>query len=238
MELKSLAIVFALAGLPLFPQPAPVDTAAQAKPYLQATGEATISATPDQAVIEFGVVTQNANAADAAAQNAKQTDAALAEVRKLVGAGDQVKTTGYSVQPNYQTPKPGSAPAIAGYIATNTVQVTLNNLTLVGRIIDAALHSGVNNVQRLQFGLKNPQTAQSQALKQAAIRAKANAEAMAEGLGVRIIRVLSAEEAGQSFPVPLDSFARLTRAAPAPTEIEPGTIDVHVAVVLRAEISQ
>ena len=236
--MKSLMIVLVLASAPLLAQRATADTAAQAKPYVEATGEATISATPDQAVIEFGVVTQNSNAANAASENAKQTDAALAEVRKLVGSGDQVKTAGYSVQPNYQTPKPGSAPAIAGYIATNTVQVTLNDLTLVGKIIDAALHSGVNNVQRLQFGLKNPQTVQSQALKQAAIRAKANAEAMADGLGVRIIRVLSAEEAGQSFPVPLDSFARLTRAAPAQTEIEPGTIDVRVAVKLRAEVSQ
>ena len=237
MGIKSFTILIALAGAPLLAQRSTTD-AAQAKPYVEATGEATVSAMPDQAVIEFGVVTQNSNAANAASENARQTDAALAEVRKLVGSGDQVKTAGYSVQPNYQSPKPGSAPVIAGYIATNTVQVTVNDLTLVGKIIDAALRSGVNNVQRLQFGLKNPQTVQSQALKQAAIRARANAEAMAEGLGVRIVRVLSAEEAGQSLPATLESFGQLTRAAPAQTEIAPGKIDVHVAVTLRAEISQ
>jgi hypothetical protein len=41
------------------------------KTFVQATGEGTISARPDQAVVEIGVVSQGATAAAAAAQNAK-----------------------------------------------------------------------------------------------------------------------------------------------------------------------
>jgi uncharacterized protein YggE len=47
------------------------------KPYAQATGEATVSVKPDQALVEIGVATQGATAVAVAAQNAKQTDAVL-----------------------------------------------------------------------------------------------------------------------------------------------------------------
>lgn len=235
MGIERIVFALVLASGPLWAQRAPADAAVQAKPYIEATGEAAISAKPDQLIIEFGVVTQNNTAANAAADNAKQTDAALAEMRKLIGAGDQVKTTGYSVRPNYRSPKPGSAPTIDGYIASNTVQVTLADLTLAGKIIDTVLQSGVNNIQRLQFGLKNPQAARSQALKQAAIQARANADAIADGLGVHIVRVLSAQEGGISG----EQFRTQGQAAAlASTQIEPGTIDVHVTVTLRAEVNQ
>src|SRR3954467_5035848 len=44
------------------------------KSYLQATGEATISAKPEQALLEIGVIVQGPTPSAAAAQNAKQTD--------------------------------------------------------------------------------------------------------------------------------------------------------------------
>jgi uncharacterized protein YggE len=41
------------------------------KSYVQATGEATVSAKPDQAIIDIGVVTQGDTAVSVAAQNAR-----------------------------------------------------------------------------------------------------------------------------------------------------------------------
>jgi uncharacterized protein YggE len=171
------------------------------KSYVQATGEATISAKPDQVVIDIGVVTQGATAATVAAQNAKQTDAVLADLHKILAATDQLKTTSYSVKPDYQTPKPGATATIGGYTATNVVEATLGDLTQVGKVIDAVLQSGAKNIQKLQFALKNPQAARSQALREAAIQAKANAEAIAAGLGVHMVRVLSAEVDEPSYHI-------------------------------------
>jgi hypothetical protein len=202
-------------------------------------GEATISAKPDQAIINIGVVTQGATANLAAAQNAKQTDAVLADLHKTLAATDQVKTTGYAVRPNYPTPKPGATPTIAGYTSANTVEVTLNDLTQVGKVIDTVLQSGANNIQKLEFGLKNPQAARSEALREAAMQAKVSAEAIAAGLGVQVVRVLSAEEYE-----PEDGFVKAKRApavsvpgAP-PTPIEAGTIELSVTVMLRVEVAQ
>lgn len=205
--------------------------------YIVATGEKTISAKPDQAIIDVGVVTQGPAAASVAAQNAKQSDEVVAELHKILSAGDQVKTTGYSVRPNYAAPKPGAAPSIAGYTATNTVEVTLGDITQVGKAIDAALQSGANNIQSLRFGLKNPQAVRSQALREAAAQAKANAEAIAAGLGVRVMRVLSAEENGPEAA----NFKFATPAAAAlsvQTPVEPGTVDVSASITLKLEVAQ
>src|SRR5438874_745072 len=98
------------------------------KPYVLATGEATVSVKPDQVVIDIGVITQGTTAAAAAGLNAKQTDAVLADLRKLVSSADRLKTTGYSVRPTYQNPKPGTTATITGYTASNVVQVTLDDL--------------------------------------------------------------------------------------------------------------
>lgn len=209
------------------------------KPYIQASGEATISAQPDQAIIEIGVVSQAANASAAAAQNAKQTDAVLGELNALLGRSRKVRTTSYSVRPNFQYPKPGASPTITGYTATNVVEVTLDDLAQVSKVIDTATQSGANVVQKLQYRLKNPNAVRAQALREAAEQAKLSAEAMASGVGQKVIRVLSVEEVS-----PEEGFGVYKKVPPAPTGIaaptplEIGTIEVGVNVIVRVEIGQ
>jgi uncharacterized protein YggE len=202
-------------------------------------GIATVSAKPDQAIIDIGVVTQASTAVAVAAQNAKQTDALLEDLRKVVGGSDQIKTTSYSVRPNFQYPKPGAPATITAYTATNVVEVTLNDLALVGKLIDTVIQSGANNIQKLQFGLKSPQAARSQALREAAAQAKVSAEEIAAGLGVRVIRVLSAEESE-----PAEEFGMMKKAAPPPgatapptTQVEAGVVEVSATVTLRVEVA-
>ena len=207
--------------------------------YVFATGQATIAVPPDQATVEVGVITQASTASAAAAQNAKQTEAVVTELRKLIKTEDRLRTTRYSLGPSYRTPKPGEAQTITGYRGSNTVEVTLNDLSRVGTIIDAALKAGANNVQGLRFELKNPQAARSEALREATRGAKANAEAIADGLGLRITRIISAEEY-------LDSDVGFARKAPLPlafaadveTPVEPGAVEVEAAITLKAEVSQ
>jgi uncharacterized protein len=66
-----------------------------------------VSAKPDQALIEIGVVTQGATVVAVATQNAKQTDAVLTDLRRLLGGSRQLKTTSYSVRPNYSVRNQG-----------------------------------------------------------------------------------------------------------------------------------
>ena len=74
------------------------------------TGEALVTSQPDTAVLQLAVVTQSASAAEAQAQNAARTEAVVRALREAAGAGAEVKTSGYSVQPQYAY-KEGAPPS-------------------------------------------------------------------------------------------------------------------------------
>ena len=127
-------------------------------------------------------------------------------------------------------------PMIAGYTATNIVRVTLDDLTKVGSVIDTAAEGGSNRIQNLRFMLKDEGAAEAQALREAALKARTKAQALASALGLNVIRVLSVSEStAPVYPVRDVAFAR---AETASTPIEPGTIEVRATVALTLEISQ
>jgi len=210
-----------------------------ARPNIRVTGEATVTAQPNQAQIDIGVVTQAQTAQDASAQNAQRLETALAALRRAAGTDAEIKTISYSLTPNYRYPKEGGNPTITGYTASNVVQVKLNDLTQVGKVIDAATQSGANQIQRLQFTLKDELAARSQALREAATRARAKADALASSLGLRIQRVLRVEEGAPVMIRPVMAEMRaMSEVAPAPTPVEPGAIEVRATVELTVEIAQ
>ncbi len=220
---------------------APAQPAAEPtpRPSIRTTGEATVTAKPDRAVLDVGVVTQAATAQAAAAENAQKLDAALRELKQAAGPAAQIKTISYSVDPAYRYPRDGSQPTISGYTARNVVEVSTDDLASVGKIIDAATRSGANTIQSLQFTLKNDREAHAQALRDATAGARRDAEAIAEALGVRILGVLSAEETTAERPRPIAMpMARMAAEVAPQTPVSSGTIDIHAQVTLTMEISR
>lgn len=208
-------------------------------PSIRVTGEATVNSKPDRATIDIAVVTQAQKAQAAAAENAKQLDTVMTEIRRVTGQSADVKTVSYGLSPEYRYPKPGGQAVIAGFTATNMIEVKTDNLPIVGRLIDVATQSGANRIQKLEFSLKDRTAAHSEALREAAARARAHADAIAAALGVKIVRVLTADEgepANIRPPVPMQMMAR-AEAAP-PTPIEAGTVETHASVTLTVEVSR
>ena len=231
--LIGLLVILVCFGVPTAAQ----EPREQLPPTIRVSGEATVMAKPDQLQLDLGIVTQAQTSQAAATQNARQLDAVLAELRKALGPAAQIETISYTLHPNYQYPKEGGKPNITGYTATNLVRVTLNDLTAAGKAIDAATQAGANQIRRLQFKLKDEQATQALALREAATKARVQAEALANALGVKIVRVLSAVEGGSSVQ-PLRDVMLMGRAeAAAPTPIEAGAIEVRATVTLTVEIS-
>lgn len=207
------------------------ETRAPRPASIRAVGEATVTATPDQAEMNIAVVTQADSGDGAAAQNARKADAVIAAVRAAAGPGAEVKTVGYTIVPNYAQNRDGSEPRITGYTATNTIHVTTGDLNRVGTVIDAATKAGANSVQGLQFTLENDSAVQAEALRLASANARARAEAIARGLGVTVGRILQAEEGGATVrPYYADAMAVRTSAAKTP--VEAGTVEVHASVAV------
>lgn len=205
-------------------------------PHVRTSGEATVTVKPDRAQIDVGVVTQADTSQAAVQQNAQKLEATLTRLRQLLGAGADIKTISYSVTPNYRYPQGGGEPTITGYTATNIVRVTLDDLTKVGSVIDNAVLGGSNRIQNLRFMLKDEAPVKAQALREAAVKARTSANALADALGLRVVRVLSVAEGGSPV-VPMREVA-FARADAASTPIEPGTIEVTATVSLTIEVAQ
>lgn len=207
-------------------------------PSVTAHGEAIVQAKPDRVEIQIGVVTQAQTAEAAGAQNSKQTSDVLAAIKKSLGTSAEVKTSSYSLQPQYNY-RPNAKPTITGYQAMNTVEVTSADLTSTGKVIDAATGAGANNIQSVQFSVKDEGAARADALRLAAQKARASAEAMAAGLGMKLGRVLriSDSEPVRVFPAQRQVMMEAMQSKAAPdTPIEPGTVRIHAMVNITAEL--
>src|ERR1044071_5033224 len=163
------------------------------------TGEPSVQAAADTAVLTLAVVTQNASASEAQAENATKTDAVVRAIRAAAGSGAEVKTSGYSLQPQYAY-KEGMPPTITSYVARNSVTVTTGELNRVGGVIDAASRAGANSVDGLAFTLRNDAQARQRALSEATREAMSKARTVATTLGGSFVRVVEVQEAGAFRP--------------------------------------
>lgn len=204
---------------------------------IRVTGEAKVTAKPDRVQIDVGVSTHAPTSQEAAAQNARQLQTVLAALRKAAGAGAELKTVSYTLNPNYHYPKGGGEPALEGYNASNMVQVTLDDLAKIGPVIDAAGTAGANQVHSIQFTLHDQDAVRAQALREAALRARADADVLATALGLKVLRVLTVEEnSPRVMPIPMYRREMAAASATAATPVEAGTLDVTAAVTLSVEV--
>src|SRR4030081_3090157 len=229
--LVAVVLASAVASAPLRAQQTPLSS-------IRVTGDAKVTAKPDRVQIDIGVTTRAAQSQEAASQNARQVDAVLAAMRKATPAA-VLKTISYSLNPTYQYHSNGEEPTITGYSAVNVVQVTLDDLAKIGTVIDSATLAGANHVQGIQFTLRDQDAVRAEALRQAATRARAEADMLAAALGLKVVRVLSVEENSPRL-VPVRAYMGAPRAVVSTamaTPVEAGTLDVTADVVLTVEVS-
>jgi len=208
-----------------------------AVPSVQANGNATITAKPDQAQLDVGVVTDGTTAQDASQQNASLTATVQAALSKVLGSAGTMQTVSYYVSPRYSSMLGPSQPSIIGYTASNTVRVTTTDLSQIGLLIDAANQAGANSVGGLSFGLQNPEPLVEQALTQATKMASAHAAAIAAGLGGKLGAVLSAQEGSSYTPIVMGPIAA-AGAGGVTTPVQTGTVTVYATVTIQVALTQ
>jgi uncharacterized protein YggE len=214
----------------------PAQVTTPAKPTVRAYGDAVVNSRPDQVKVNAGVVTTADTAQASADQNAQKATAVLAALRQLLGPQADIRSVTYSITPNYRTPQGGGPAVVTGYTTTNIFEVTLSDVTSVGRVIDAAATAGANNIQGLRFALKDPNPARLQALQLATAQARANAASMAAGLAMRVGQVISLEDNSAVRPIATTDLRLGAPAAATPTPIESGMVQVSASVVAVFEL--
>jgi uncharacterized protein YggE len=205
---------------------------AQTRGHIRAFGEASVSVKPDLARVSIAVTTEAATAQEASAQNATKSTAVFTALEQAVGRNGEIKTISFIVTPKYSYPR-DAAPVLAGFTATNMVEVTVGDLNITGRVIDTAISAGATRVDSLRLTLKDEEPPRAQALRLAGAKARARADAIALGLGVRVGALVSAEEGFVYQAVPVDS--RLAAAPAAATPIETGSLEIRAQITVQYE---
>lgn len=205
------------------------------------TGDSTVQAQPDTAIVAISVVTQNKSALEAQQENATRTDAVIRAVKAAAGANAEVKTSGYNVQPQ-RIYREGQQPTITGYEVRNSVTVTLSELNKVGNVLDAAAQAGSNEVAGIMFTLRQDRQARDRALNEATREAMSKAQVIAQALSGRVVRIVEVQEEGFFIrpPVPYADFAMARTQAgvgQVQTPIEIGTLDITSRVQVIAEVA-
>jgi uncharacterized protein YggE len=201
---------------------------------LTATGE--VTRVPDVAVISTGVVTKAATAGAAIQDAANRMDRVLAALKRAGVADRDVQTSSVSLNPEYRYVE-NQPPQLTGYTASNTLTVRFRDIRNSGKILDALVGEGANQINGPNLTIDKPEAALDEARANAIAAGRARAELYAKSLGMRVARVVSvAENGGYAVPPPAPPMPMYARAEQADSKIVPGEQKLQVSVAMTFEL--
>ncbi|MGC9394197.1 MAG: SIMPL domain-containing protein [Anaerolineae bacterium] len=172
---------------------------------INVNGSGMASNTPDIADIQLGVEAVNDDAAQAISESTTKMKAVLDAVKALGIVDKDIQTVNYNmwVEQIYDR-ETGIPTGQMRYHVTNQINVRLDDLALTGKLLEDALNAGANNVGSITFGVSDPTELQKQARATAVQNARAKAEELAAGLGVRVGKVRQVSDYISGYnPVPV-----------------------------------
>ena len=232
--MKGLWLALAL-GAAAIPATAGAQSAQLAMPPIQgtrlditATGE--VTRVPDLAVITAGVVTRQSTASAALQENSARMDRVLAALKRAGVADRDVQTSSINLNPEYRYQE-NQPPQLVGYTASNQVSIRFRDIRNSGRILDALVAEGANQISGPSLTIDKPEAALDEARVQAIANGRARAELYARAMGKRVARIVSVSEGGGSYPVPPPMPMMMeARAQSADTKIVAGEQKLQVSV--------
>lgn len=232
--LTALALFAALPAATAAAQPAPPAAFAGTRLDVVATGE--VTRVPDIVRIGAGVVTQAPTAVEAIRQNAARMERVRAALARAGIQPRDIQTGTISLQPDYQYEQ-NQPPRLTGYRASKEVNVRFRDIASSGRILDALVAEGANQINGPNLGIDRPEAALDEARLAALANARARAELYARAMNMRVRRVLVVSESGAVMPPPMPEMMVRGRAADAAaTQIEPGEQRLSVTLTVSFEL--
>lgn len=174
--------------------------AAQEKPHIiTMSGHGEVHGQPDTATLSAGVSVDAPVAGAALADANKNMQAILAALKNLGVADRDIQTRNFSVRPQYATGN-GQAPRVTGYEVNNQVEVRLDKINQLGPALDALVAGGANQINGVNFSIRDPAALLAEARSAAVADARNKAETFAKAAGVTLGSILSISESGNTVP--------------------------------------
>jgi uncharacterized protein len=205
---------------------------------LAVVGEGKVDVVPDTGYIDLGVTVNDALTTEAAQQTVDQTNNKIIEALQKIGVTKaDIKTTNYSINPNYSYDNGKNN--ITGYNGNATLEVKTKDPQMASKIIDEATKAGANQIQGSRFVIDSPEKYREAARNNAIQNARDQAQKLASSLGIKLGRVTNIVESSPETPQPIYGVMKAVgmggaRDTAAPS-IEPGTQTITSVVTLYFE---
>jgi uncharacterized protein YggE len=176
----------------------------------------------------------NTNTSVSAVQNEANTiiNSVSAAVKRLGINEKDIKTTNYSLYPNYDYRS--SVQKITGYSINVNILVKVRDFSKINQVIDTGTGNGANQVGGLSFTFDDPEKYQTQARKIAIETAKKKASDIANASGIMLGKLINVQEgSGNNYrPAPMMAATEKSDS----TQIEPGSSEIISSVTLNYEV--
>ncbi len=202
---------------------------------VSATGK--VTRIPDIAIISAGVVTRSATAVAAIQQNADRMERVRAALQRAGIEDRDIQTSSINLNPEYRYEQ-NKPPQLIGYTASNQLNVRFRDIRNSGKILDALVAEGANQINGPTLTIDKPEAALDEARGKAIAVGRARADLYARALGMRVVRLLSVSESGgYQVPPPMPVLMRAEMAAgSADTKIDPGEQELQVTLAMAFEL--
>jgi hypothetical protein len=213
----------------------PVQTISGTRVDIVATGE--VSRVPDIARISAGVVTTATTATAALEQNTRQMRTVRDALRKAGIADRDIQTSAINLHPDYRHDERGGQPQLIGYRAQNEVSVRFRDIANTGKILDALVAQGANQINGPMLTIDKPEAALDEARTRALANARARAELYARATGKKVGRILAISEGGSNPVMMMRREAiQVTGSAADGNMIEPGEQVLSISLTVSYEL--
>jgi len=202
---------------------------------VSATGETT--RVPDLATVSAGVVTHDATATGAIQQAAARMARVRVALRAAGIADRDIQTSNVSLNPDYVYAN-NQPPKLNGYSASNQLTVRFRDIASTGKILDALVAQGANQISGPNLSIERPEAALDEARSKAVAAGRARAELYARSLGLRVARIVSvAESGGYAPPPPMPPMVMVAaRGERDQTTIDRGEQKLQVSLAMTFEL--
>ncbi len=205
---------------------------------IMVSGDGKVTATPNIAVTNVGLVTEKTNVADAQLENSQKMNALIVAMQQLGISKEDIRTAQYQIYPKYSyDQKTGSS--ITGYTVTQSVEVKIRDLTKISQVLASAGSAGANQVSGVQFTVEDPKVLRAEAREEAVADAKEKAVKLAAELGVELGKLISySETTNNNAPYPQMMMRDLNVGASqeGTPNIQSGTLEITSEVSITYEI--
>ena len=206
------------------------------------TGNAEIKVVPDIASVYFRIETNGTNAADASSKNVNIENKVISALLTQGFLREKITTQNYQTYEDFEWTESGRKSLGWKAVHSMKIEMTADKISLAGNAIDAVVNNG-GIVEGINFELSNAKENEYQksAITQATLDARAKAEGIAEGLGMKIGKVVSVSTSNWGYsPWPVydrmvTASSGVAEAKSAVTTIQPGeqTVSASVSVTYK-----